>query len=79
MNSIIFLTVYVIVVNVIGFALMGIDKHKAKVGAFRIPEGTLFVAAVIIVSINVCSYCKKRHTRTTREGLIYDEIFSDIA
>ena len=28
MNSIIFLTVYVIVVNVIGFALMGIDKQS---------------------------------------------------
>ena len=51
MNSIIFLAAYLVTVNVIGFALMGIDKHKARVGAFRIPEGTLFITAIIGGSI----------------------------
>lgn len=37
--------------NIIGFALMGIDKHKAKKRAFRIPEATLFTVALIGGSI----------------------------
>ncbi len=51
MNSIIVMAMYLIIINVIGFALMGIDKHKAKIGAFRIPEGTLFITAIIGGSI----------------------------
>lgn len=45
------MAMYLIIINVIGFALMGIDKHKAKIGAFRIPEGTLFITAIIGGSI----------------------------
>lgn len=37
--------------NLIGFALMGIDKHRAKKRAFRIPEATLFLIALIGGSI----------------------------
>ena len=37
---------YLIAVNLIGFALMGIDKYKAKKRAFRIPEATLFIGAI---------------------------------
>ena len=42
---------YLNLMNLIGFALMGIDKHKAIKGAFRIPEATLFVVAIIGGSI----------------------------
>ncbi|MGN1003858.1 MAG: DUF1294 domain-containing protein [Oscillospiraceae bacterium] len=38
---------YLIAVNVLAFALMGIDKAKARRGAWRIPEKFLFLAAVI--------------------------------
>ena len=38
---------YVIIVNLIGFLLMGIDKRKAVKHAFRIPESTLFIVALI--------------------------------
>ena len=31
--------------NLLAFALMGIDKVKAKRGSWRIPEKTLFLAA----------------------------------
>ena len=31
--------------NLLGFCLMGMDKSKAKRGAWRIPEKTLFGAA----------------------------------
>ncbi len=33
--------------NAVGFLLMGIDKRRAMRGAWRIPERTLFLAAVL--------------------------------
>ena len=42
---------YLILVNIIGFALMGIDKARAKKQAWRIPEKTLFTISVIGGSI----------------------------
>ena len=47
MDVITLLTSYLAVINFIGFALMGIDKYKAKKRAFRIPEATLFIVAII--------------------------------
>ena len=47
MNVIIHLTAYIVIVNLIGFLLMGIDKRKAIKHAFRIPEATLFTIALI--------------------------------
>ena len=41
------LTVYLLAVNLLLFALMGIDKWKAKRGAWRIPEKTLFLTAAL--------------------------------
>lgn len=38
---------YIIIVNLIGFFMMGIDKRKAIKHAFRIPESTLFIVALI--------------------------------
>ncbi len=38
---------YIAAVNMAGFLLMGIDKWKAKKRAFRIPEATLFIIAII--------------------------------
>ena len=45
MKSIAFLAGYIIIINIIGFALMGIDKRKAQRSAYRIPEATLFTIA----------------------------------
>ena len=42
---------YLAAVNVLAFALMGIDKAKAKRGARRIPEKVLFLSALIGGSI----------------------------
>ncbi len=33
---------YLLVINILGFFVMGIDKYKAKTGSWRIPENTLF-------------------------------------
>ena len=37
---------YIVMMNLVSFALMGIDKYKAKKKAWRIPEATLFLFAV---------------------------------
>ena len=36
-----------VVMNLAAFALMGIDKAKAKAGAWRIPEKTLFLVTTL--------------------------------
>ena len=51
MKVILIITAYFVFVNLLGFALMGIDKKKAIKGAFRIPEATLFIIAIIGGSI----------------------------
>lgn len=43
--------IYLIIVNLAAFLLMGIDKSKAKRGAWRIPEMVLFLSAIIGGSI----------------------------
>lgn len=49
MSTIIY--IYLIIVNIVGFLLMGIDKSKAKHHAWRIPEKTLFLTSLIGGSI----------------------------
>lgn len=39
--------IYLAVINVAAFAAMGIDKARAKADAWRIPEATLFLLAVL--------------------------------
>lgn len=34
-------------INLLGFVLMGLDKWKARRGAWRIPEKTLFLTALL--------------------------------
>ena len=51
MNSFDIIILYVVAVNVISFLMMGLDKRKAVKRAFRIPESTLFVLAIIGGSI----------------------------
>lgn len=55
MNKWIVLIVYMIVINIIGFTCMGMDKKKAKRGAWRIPEKRLFLIAIIGGSIGAIS------------------------
>lgn len=38
---------YLVIINVVGFLAMGLDKAKAKAGAWRIPEKTLFSIAIL--------------------------------
>lgn len=51
MNAFSIIILYLVIMNMIGFGIMGIDKWKAKKGYWRIPESTLFIIAVIGGSI----------------------------
>ena len=47
MNTGMILISLVVVPNIVGFVLMGIDKHQAIMSGFRVPEATLFCMALI--------------------------------
>ena len=47
MDVIIILLLYIGIVNLAGFAAMGIDKLRARRNAWRIPESTPFFLALI--------------------------------
>ena len=71
MEVITLLLSYLIAINLIGFALMGIDKYKAKKRAFRISEATLFTVAVIGGSIgSILGMYAFRH-KTRHRSFVY--------
>ncbi len=41
------IVIYFIVINLFGFFIMWLDKRKAKRGAWRIPEKTLFIVTAL--------------------------------
>jgi uncharacterized membrane protein YsdA (DUF1294 family) len=43
--------IYLLIVNIIAFCMMGIDKSKAKKKKWRIPEKSLFLSAILGGSI----------------------------
>ena len=47
MDVILTIAGYFAILNILGLSLMGIDKWKARKGAFRIPEAPLFIIAII--------------------------------
>ncbi len=40
-------TIYLLIINLIGILIMYIDKRKAKYGKWRIPEKTLLIIALL--------------------------------
>lgn len=44
---------YLVVVNLAGFAVMGTDKRRAKQGRWRVQEKTLFLVALVGGSLGV--------------------------
>lgn len=56
------LIIYILIMNLTGFVMMGMDKRRAKRGAWRIPEKTLLLTAVLGGSIgSICGMRKFRH------------------
>lgn len=71
MNSFDIIILYVVAVNVISFLMMGIDKRKAIKRAFRIPESTLFVLAIIGGSIGAIAGMHLFHHKTRHWYFLY--------
>ncbi len=71
MDVILLLTIYVLVINLVGFILMGIDKRRAIKRAFRIPEATLFTVACIGGSIGSILGMKFFHHKTRHWYFVY--------
>lgn len=62
---------YFIIMNIIGFAAMGIDKRRAVKGLWRISEATLFVIALIGGSIGSIVGMKVFHHKTRHWYFVY--------
>ena len=62
MKTAVILAGYIVLVNLLGFILMWDDKFRARRHAFRIPEATLFMIALIGGSAGViCGMYTFRH------------------
>lgn len=42
-----YVVLYVILINMIGLAIMAVDKFKAQKGYWRIPEKTIFIVTLL--------------------------------
>lgn len=60
--------IYLIIINIITFAAMGIDKKRAKFGKWRISEYTLFVLVLLGGGIGGITgmYVFRHKTKKTR-------------
>lgn len=59
------LLAYILIINLIGFTSMGIDKYKARKHLWRIPEKVLFTIAIFGGSIgsNIGMYIFRHKTQ----------------
>ncbi len=71
MDVILLLTIYILMINLVGFILMGVDKKRAAKHAFRIPEASLFTIACIGGSIGSILGMKFFHHKTRHWYFVY--------
>lgn len=62
---------YLLIMNIIGFALMGIDKRRAVKRLWRISESTLFVVAIIGGSLGSIIGMRVFHHKTKHWYFVY--------
>lgn len=62
---------YLALMNLIGFAIMGIDKKRAVKKLWRIPESTLFIVALIGGSIGSIIGMRVFHHKTRHWYFVY--------
>ena len=58
--------IYFIIINIIGFLIMYIDKQKAKKGKWRIPEKTLFIITALGGGIGTIAGMYTFHHKTKK-------------
>ena len=61
-----YLIIYLILINLIAFLAMYVDKRKAKYGKWRIPEQTLYILALIGGSIGAIAGMYAFHHKTKK-------------
>lgn len=64
MNFKTIILIYLLIANLTGLALMGIDKHKAKKHLWRIPEKTLFLTSLLGGSVGTLAGMYLFHHKT---------------
>ena len=67
MNFVKFIIIYLIVINILGFFVMWLDKHKAKMGNRRIPENTLFAFTILGGGIGTIAGIYVFHHKTQKK------------
>lgn len=65
------IVIYILIINLIGFFSMGLDKYKAKRGAYRISEKALFIIALIGGSIGSIIGMYKFHHKTKKNAFVF--------
>ena len=67
---ILYLSIYLVLINLVGFFAMMIDKGRAKRGAWRIPEKTLFTIAIVFGSFGVSLGMKQFRHKTKHKSFV---------
>lgn len=63
--------IYIIIVNLLGFFAMGIDKRKAIRNQWRIPEGSLFLLGFLCGAFGLFTGMKVFHHKTKKARFQY--------
>lgn len=66
-----YLLIYLIMINLIGFATMGIDKAKARNHRWRTRERTIFIIALLGGSIGVEAGMQHYRHKTQHKQFVY--------
>lgn len=71
MGVISYIVLYLVIMNLTGFLMMGIDKRKARKRAWRIPESTLFIIALVGGSLGTTIGMHLFHHKTRHWYFLY--------
>lgn len=70
-NPVLFLMLYLVVLNLYGLAIMGIDKRKAEKSRYRIPEKIFFIIALLGGGAGIYAGMKLFHHKTLHNKFRY--------
>ena len=62
--------IYFIIINILGFLIMFIDKQKAKKGKWRIPEKTIFIVTALGGGIGTIAGMYTFRHKTQKVGFV---------
>ena len=65
------IVVYLVIINLTAFVLMGVDKRRAIKRLWRIPEKTLFMAAILGGSIGAILGMRMLHHKTKHLSFVF--------